>query len=70
MRRSRYTLHNSPRLTRHSETEEASRNLKIRDEPIAEDETEAQRAMNNMASQLHLSIVSENQTMELAKRDA
>jgi hypothetical protein len=42
------------KLTRRSESEEALRNLKIRDQPIAEDETEAQRAMNDMASQLRM----------------
>jgi hypothetical protein len=41
-------------LTCGSEYEETLRNLKIRDQPIAEDETEAQRAMNNMASQLRM----------------
>ncbi len=37
-----------------SENEEAVRRLKIRDQPIQEDETEAQQAMNNMANQLRL----------------
>ena len=54
MRRYRYNAHINPRLTQHSENEESSRNLKIRDQPIAEDETEAQRAMNSMASQLRM----------------
>lgn len=36
------------------ENEEAVRRLKIRDQPIQEDETEAQQAMNNMANQLRL----------------
>jgi hypothetical protein len=42
------------KLTRRSESEEALRNLKIRDQPITEDETEAQRAMNDVASQLRM----------------
>lgn len=42
------------RLTGCREYEENLRNLKIRDQPIAEDETEAQQAMNNMANQLRL----------------
>lgn len=41
-------------LTCDSEYEDTPRNLKIRDQPITEDETEAQRAMNNMASQLRM----------------
>ena len=54
MRRYWFDAHLDPRLTLHSETEEFSRNLKIRDQPIAEDETEAQRAMNHMANQLRM----------------
>jgi hypothetical protein len=37
-----------------SENEEAVRRLKIRDQPIQEDETAAQQAMNNMANQLRM----------------
>jgi F-BAR domain only protein len=50
----RYNQSLNLKLTRRSESEEALRNLKIRDQPIAEDETEAQRAMNDMASQLRM----------------
>jgi len=40
-------------LTSH-DAEEASRNLKIRDQPIQEDESAAQQAMSNMANQLRI----------------
>jgi F-BAR domain only protein len=50
----RYNQSLNLKLTRRSESEEALRNLKIRDQPIAEDETEAQRALNDMASQLRM----------------
>jgi hypothetical protein len=48
------SLYSSSSLTCHSEHADTHRNLKIRDQPITEDETEAQQAMNNMASQLRM----------------
>jgi hypothetical protein len=54
MRRYQDRINSDLRLTCSSEYEETLRNLKIRDQPIAEDETEAQRAMKNMASQLRM----------------
>jgi hypothetical protein len=57
MRESGLATSDGDDLCQFSETEEAVRKLKIRDQPIQEDETEAQQAMNSMANQLRLVIL-------------
>lgn len=46
-----------------SENEEAVRRLKIRDQPIQEDEIEAHHAMNDIANQLRL-VSSSSESIE------
>ncbi|KAL9619079.1 MAG: hypothetical protein Q9160_006255 [Pyrenula sp. 1 TL-2023] len=53
----------------HSENESALSGLTIRDKPIEEDQSEAQLAMNNMASQLRMSVSLRPQGSIRGRRD-